>query len=250
MKRKLKIIFFLIVMASIGGAFGYAVGSGEAFLNESRAFKMGYLYPFDVLHYILAIFSIYYLIKLLAGINRFRRASRIPEQESGYSEAERMNAALIIDSTLFASIAILWMISGMTISFSGVAETNTQQYWADALFIIGVIVVIIAAIIQIRVLKSYNKLFPKRNFDYFSMNTQKELTAYVDKLDEAEKAVAYRAGFVAFRKSYIANMNALIGMAIYSIVFQPQFFAIFVIGGILFYAQYVYFVEAKKHTLN
>jgi hypothetical protein len=202
------------------------------------------------LQYVLALLSLYYLIKLVVGFNRFRHASRIPEQESGYSEAERMNAGLIIDSNLFASIAILWMVSGITISFSGVAETNTQQYWADALFFAGVFVVIIAAIIQIRVLNSYNKLFPKRSFDYLNISAQKELSAYVDKLDEAEKAVAYRAGFVAFRKSYTANMIAFIGISIYSIVFQPQFFAIFVIGGILFYTQYMYFVEAKKYTVD
>lgn len=243
MNRKLKFILLMLLLACIGGVFGYLVGNYQNVISTAKDLQMGIVYPFDILQLGLAGASAFYMIRLIRGFVRFSNASREPHPETGYSDAERINGAMIVNSVLLSSITYLWLFSGFAMSLGGVGETNSQQYWIDAMFTLGVLVTIIATIVQMRIIKRYNTLFPKRNYDYYSMNAK---TEFLDKLDEAEKAVAYRSGFVAFRETYFASMLGFVVVAIYSILFQTQLFAIFVTGSVLFYSQFVYLKETKK----
>jgi hypothetical protein len=241
-KRKFWIKFISALL--IGGLIGYlsAEFSLEGIFSEISFYIW---FPYDVVLIAFALTSLMFMILTLKNLRQIPKLSVASQEDQELlmnpSEASITSAVMYVNMFVFTGLGLLFL----TIPLS--AHTKAGDPFENILFIsliFALVLIVISFILFYIVLRLYNRIYPKRQMDFYSNNPEQ---SYFTKLDEAEKWIVYMSSYRVFGFMQRFISLGIFVLLIHAVFFDdPQLFAIFVLIVMFMAMNITYYIEAKR----
>ncbi|ANY66736.1 hypothetical protein BBD42_09870 [Paenibacillus sp. BIHB 4019] len=230
--RKLQWVLIFV----LSGLFGF----GVSYFSMSNAGKLNFegisvgFFRLDIIH----------MLFLLASVGTWAASVRYClkfNQEEDKEAGEKLLSSSMMLNTFGTYTAI---VGSMTLLSQMIIE-DLHGKPVLALLIISLLLVLAHIRLQSLLFKVFNRNFPKRVFDTGRPFGAKQ--AYMDKLDEAEKFIVYKASYRAF--NMINNtLYALVFVTFaYSALSSFQLFPFLILLVLFIVNNLAYYQETKKY---
>lgn len=234
-KGVLKFVGLLLVSATIGFLTSYYGMKGIQGLQGFQLEKLSVgLYPNDIVSFVLLLSVIGLLAASVIDYSRSKSIEDIDRSEKIFGKALMYNSFGMFVSILTFILIMLQMMG-----------SNAEKDVVLPTFIAGAVLLVANMILQYVLLRHFNKCFPKRTVNLYSISEDGK--PFIDKLDEAEKHIVFKSSYRAFSAQNKAlSVLTFISFA-YGALVEFQLYP-FVILLVLYVVNNVsYYREASKH---
>ena len=217
------LIIYMCVGAIIGGIIGF-VTSGNYDLIHNGILSIGKFvesYAFEI--YAVTNLSILFISLVLASIGKKRFMESVAREDEVYDEDFMSIAMGATGLAMMTSFILL-------IPAAKVILLNPHRWQTLATLAILILVVVVSAVLQNRIVEDMKKAYPEKRGDVYDMNFKKDLIA---SFDEREKSTMHEAGFKAYEITSKLIFGLTIGILFLSVFIDINLGLVFTLLAIM-----------------
>lgn len=217
------LIIYMCVGAVIGGIIGF-VTNGNVNLIHNGILNIGKFietYAFEI--YAITNLSIFVITLVLAGIGRKRFMESVAREDEVYEE-DIMSMAMGATGLATMTSFILFIPAAKVILL------NPHRWQTLVTLIILLLVVIVSAVLQNRMVEDLKKAYPEKRGDVYDMSFKKDLIA---SFDEREKSIMHEASFKAYEITSKLIFGLTIGLLFLSVIIDINLGLVFTLLAVM-----------------
>jgi hypothetical protein len=222
-----------------GGAIGFLLAFTALFIRDHFVWMQiepsFFLFPYDWLYLLIASAAVVGIILSRSFLTQAKRAMNTTADAT--ENLEKLTGKALIASSLSSSGAVIWMIIALTQLMT--FDEPFHLLLGNAL--LSLLMLLLTLRLLRRCFQMLNQLDPKRTFQ-LNMSSQE----YFEKLDEAEKYIAYQSAFKAFKTMDLMLLISLGILVFYSVTVQFILFPMLLLSALWILQKGVYFRETMK----
>lgn len=226
-KKKKSFVWIIIHMcfgAIIGGTLGPLIYGSYYDVISDGIIDIGKFietYAFEI--YAITNLSIFVITLVLAGIGRKRFMESVAREDEVYEE-DIMSMAMGATGLATMTSFILFIPAAKVILL------NPHRWQTLVTLIILLLVVIVSAVLQNRMVEDLKKAYPEKRGDVYDMSFKKDLIA---SFDEREKSIMHEASFKAYEITSKLIFGLTIGLLFLSVIIDINLGLVFTLLAVM-----------------
>ncbi|OUM88789.1 MAG: hypothetical protein BAA01_14255 [Bacillus thermozeamaize] len=194
-----------------------------------------FLFPYDWLYLLIGMAV---LIGIILSRSFLTQAKRDLERSGEIPEfLEKLTGKALISASLSSCGATIWLIIALAQLFT----FDEPFFWLLVNVTLSLFMLLLSQWLLRQCINLFNLVYPERKFQ-FDMSSQE----YFEKLDEAEKYIAYHSAFQAFKSMDMMLLLSLGILVVYAIFVQFALFPMLLLSALWILQKGIYFRETMK----
>jgi hypothetical protein len=243
--QKILLIFIAILVASMVGGYGFGrlIARAEetvAWVNLARDAKDFLVRAIPAVFIIVSVLGIILpLISFIRCNSMFKKLQNDGENDDLWDELEeKLNQPIILSNTFFMIILCLFFCS-LIIGY----QVEYQSVVFVTVYLLFAVTCVVGILIPKLTLDIEKKLNPEKQGNLLDIEFQK---VWMNSCDEAQKMIAYKAGYKAFQSTNIACLILILAAFICSFAFQTDLTTLVFVSIIWFVNNLSYMIRVVK----